>query len=182
MPTTIRLRPRPQAGPTLLAAALIVLLAGVATNSVDNETSGATTANTTSPAAIAPTSTERTGATRITIHVGDDTATAALADTPAARDFAAMLPVTIVTRDLFGQAKADQLPRNLAAGDTGRASDYAVGDLGYWSPTGDLAIFYADDGQSLPPPGLVRLGTVDGELNAVADAGNHSTMTIELAD
>jgi hypothetical protein len=45
-----------------------------------------------------------------------------------------------------------------------------------------LAIFYADDGQSLPPAGLVRLGTVDTELTAVADAGNRSRMTIELAD
>jgi hypothetical protein len=57
--------------------------------------------------------------------------------------------------DRYGQAKAGQLPRNLAADDTARVSDYAVGDLGYWSPSGDLAIFYADDGQTLPPPGLV---------------------------
>lgn len=103
-----------------------------------------------------------------------------LADTPAARDFAAMLPVTINTRDLFGQAKAGELPRNLAAGDTAGAKDYVAGDVGYWTPSRDLAIFYADDGQSLPPPGLVRLATIDTGLTAIAGAGNRSKMTIEL--
>jgi hypothetical protein len=57
-----------------------------------------------------------------------------------------------------------------------------VGDLGYWFPSGDLAIFYADDGQSLPPPGLVGLDPIDAGLIAIAAAGNHSRVTIELAD
>jgi hypothetical protein len=116
------------------------------------------------------------------MQVGDNIAGATLADTPAARDFAAMLPVTIVMQDRYGQAKAGQLPGNLAAEDTAWVSDYAVGDLGYWSPSGDLAIFYADDGQTLPPPGLVRLGTVDTGLVAIAAAGNNSKLTIELAN
>jgi hypothetical protein len=171
------LRSRSEAGPTSLAAAF-VLFAGWATGGMADAASDSTT----SPAAIVSASPERTGALRIAIRIGGDTAMGTLADTSAARGFAAMLPVTIDTRDLFGQAKAGELPRALAADDTAGVSGYAVGDLGYWSPSGDLAIFYADDGQSLPPPGLVRLGTVDTELTAVADAGNRSRMTIELAD
>jgi hypothetical protein len=163
----------------LLAATFIVLIAGGTTGTMDAAVPDTTT---TSPAATALATPPRAGVLRIAIRMGDSTATGTLTDTPAARGFAAMLPVTIVARDLFGQAKAGKLPRTLAVEDTAGVSQYSIGDLGYWSPSGDLAIFCADDGQSLPPPGLVRLGAVDGELNAVADAGNHSTMTIELAD
>jgi hypothetical protein len=178
---TIRPVPRLRAGATAFAV-LVALLAGCATSSVGSGTSGAVTATGTAHPASAPASTERDGVIRITMRVGDDIAGATLADTPAARDFAAMLPVTIVMQDRYGQAKAGQLPGNLAAEDTARVSDYAVGDLGYWSPSGDLAIFYADDGQTLPPPGLVRLGTVDTGLVAIAAAGNNSKLTIELAN
>jgi hypothetical protein len=164
----------------LLAAGLIVLLAGGTAGITRGAAPGATT--TTSPAATARPLPPRSGPLSISIRVGRDTAAGTLADTPAARDFAAMLPVTLDTRDLFGQAKAGKLPSPLATGDSARVSQYSVGDLGYWSLSGDLAIFYADDGQSLPPPGLVRLGTVDAQLTAVAGAGKRSTMTIELAD
>ena len=35
-----------------------------------------------------------------------------------------------------------------------------------------MAVFYDDLGQTVPPPGLVRLGAVDGGLDAIAAAGN----------
>ena len=35
-----------------------------------------------------------------------------------------------------------------------------------------LAVFYDDLGQTVPRPGLVRLGAVDSDLTAVAAAGN----------
>ena len=36
-------------------------------------------------------------------------------------------------------------------------------------------------GESVPPPGLVRLGGVDTGLSAIASAGNDFTMTIRAA-
>jgi hypothetical protein len=173
-------RTRTQAGPTLLAAGLTMLIAGGATTG--NINAAVRDATTTSPAAGALPTPPRTGELRIAIRVGEEISTGTLAETTAARTFAAMLPVTIAARDLFGQAMAGKVPRTLAIGDAAGASQYSIGDVGYWSPSGDLAIFYADDGQSLPPPGLVSLGTVDGGLSAIADAGNRATMTIELAD
>jgi hypothetical protein len=49
---------------------------------------------------------------------------------------------------------------------------------------GELGARYRNDvvydalGQSVPPPGLVRLGTADAGLSAIAAAGNHFTMMI----
>jgi hypothetical protein len=36
-------------------------------------------------------------------------------------------------------------------------------------------------GESVPPPGLVRLGTVNTGLSAIASAGNDFTLTIRPA-
>ena len=45
-----------------------------------------------------------------------------------------------------------------------------------------MAVFYDDLGQTVPPPGLVRLGTVDGGVDSIADAGNRIRVRIDLAD
>jgi hypothetical protein len=53
-----------------------------------------------------------------------------------------------------------------------------VGDLSYWSPSGRIAVVYDALGRSVPPPGLVRLGTVQTGLESIGSAGNDFTMTI----
>ena len=45
-----------------------------------------------------------------------------------------------------------------------------------------LAVFYDDLSQKVPPPGLTRLGTVDGDLTAIGAAGNRVRVRVELAD
>jgi hypothetical protein len=60
--------------------------------------------------------------------------------------------------------------------------DYQVGELAYWPPSNEIAIFYADDGQTIPQPGLVRLGTIDIGLEVIAAAGNDFQLTIEPLD
>jgi hypothetical protein len=40
----------------------------------------------------------------------------------------------------------------------------------------------ADDGQTIPQPGLVRLGTIDTGLEVIAAASNDFEMTIEPLD
>ena len=44
-----------------------------------------------------------------------------------------------------------------------------------------IAIYYAGLGQSVPAPGLIRLGTLDAGLDDLADAGRHLTIRIEQA-
>jgi hypothetical protein len=47
---------------------------------------------------------------------------------------------------------------------------------------GVVVIYYADDGQTIPQPGLVRLGTIDTGLEVIAAAGNDFQLTIEPLD
>jgi hypothetical protein len=119
---------------------------------------------------------------RIVLVVGgEDIATATLADSPVAREFAAALPVTIALEDRFGQAKAGRLSDELPDGDVDRVLDPVAGHIGYWPPDGTLAIVTADLGPSISAPGLVALGIVDTGLASVASADDGIEMTFELA-
>ena len=114
---------------------------------------------------------------RIRLVIDGRAATATLNDTATARDFAALLPLALDMRDLLGREKPGPLPRPLAAGQGQPA--YQIGDLGYWAPSHDLAIFYADDGQRIPNPGIVIIGRVETGLDLIADAGDSFQLTIE---
>ena len=51
--------------------------------------------------------------------------------------------------------------------------------LYYWPPSGDLAIVYDDLDQTVPPPGLIQLGTITSGLPVIAAAGNRLTISVE---
>ena len=54
------------------------------------------------------------------------------------------------------------------------------GGIYYWPDTGTLAVYYDDLGQSVPPPGLIRLGTVDtGVVDQIAEAGGLFAVRID---
>ena len=107
---------------------------------------------------------------------------ATLADTPAARDFAANLPASLVLRDAWGQAKTGRLPHPVQVDGTVRVTKPLPGGIYYWPDTGTLAVYYDDLGQSVPPPGLIRLGAVDtGTVDEIADASGLFTVRIDRA-
>jgi hypothetical protein len=167
-------------------AAVVVLaglLAGCASEDAAKRSSSTASASANAPGS-APTPGEAVpidtaGVVCIQLRIGDDVATATLDDTGAAREFAAMLPVTIEMRDLFGREKPGRLPRGLSLDGAIREFGYEVGEIAYWAPGNDVAIFYAHDGQAIPQPGLVRLGAVDTGLDVIAAAGGEFEMTIE---
>jgi hypothetical protein len=113
---------------------------------------------------------------------GGGVVTATLDDTPTARQFAAMLPLRLDLHDPMGQAKSGRLARAIDVSGADRVVDPRVGEIYYWPPSGDIAIFYADLDQSVPAPGLVRLGVVGSGLDAIASAGNRSTVWIDRTD
>jgi hypothetical protein len=117
---------------------------------------------------------------RIRLTADGASATARLYDTATARDFASLLPVTVPLHDLGGREKAGALPRALAAGDG--QSDYRAGQLGYWSPSHDLAIYYREDGFRIPSPGIVMVGEIESGLEAISSAGDDATVRITAAD
>jgi hypothetical protein len=101
---------------------------------------------------------------------------------PAAREFAAMLPLQLKLRDPMGQAKSGPLPRPIDAAGDETVFDPAVGEIYYSVNSSTFAIFYDDLGQSIPDPGLIRLGTVDTTTDRIAEAGNRVTVQMYLAD
>src|SRR4029078_1686550 len=93
---------------------------------------------------------------RVRITIGDRSIEAKLADSDAARDFASLLPLTLAMKDLFRREKFAALPRAIYKQGK-RTHDDAVGTIGYWPPGPDVAIFYRQDGERIPDPGLIVL-------------------------
>lgn len=102
---------------------------------------------------------------KIRIVAAGQTFTAVLEDSEAARDFAALLPIDLTLRDYNRTEKVADLPRRLATDSAPEGVDPAVGDLTYYAPWGNLAIFYRDFGYSR---GLVRLGRLESGVEALA--------------
>ncbi len=173
------LRPRSPHSPAaaLLATTAVVILAALAFSSVDLTRAGTSIASPT-PSVSQPVS-DLTAATQVVLRLPDGAATATLTDTAAARQFAAILPVRLTLRDPMGQAKSGRLPTVLAVADADRTTDPAVAGLYYWPPSNDIAVVYDDLGQTVPPPGLVQLGTVTDGLSVIASAGNRFTVSVE---
>ena len=94
---------------------------------------------------------------KIDIDVEGATITATLDDSPAARDFASLLPLTLTLEDYNSTEKISTLPRRLSIEGAPAGFDPSPGDLTYYAPWGNLAIFYKDFGYST---GLVKLGAI----------------------
>jgi hypothetical protein len=121
-----------------------------------------------------------TGGEKIRIHQGDRAVTATLNDSAAARDFVAMLPLTLHMHDWLSREKVAAVPGPISEASEG-TPNYNVGDLGYWRPSNHFVIYYANDGTKLPPPGIVLLGKIDGAA-AIFDAPGDLDVTVECAN
>jgi hypothetical protein len=112
------------------------------------------------------------------LKLNKKTLTATMIDNATTRDFVSLLPLTLTMKDLFGREKYGHLPRPIS--DQGkRTRSYAVGDLIYWSPGPDLAIYYRHDGEPIPPPGVILIGRLDTDVDALSVPGTVK-LTIEL--
>ena len=103
--------------------------------------------------------------------------TATLDEGTAAKDFASLLPLTLVLEDYARTEKISALPKRLSVDGAPAGTDPSVGDIAYYAPWGNLAIFYKDFGYS---GGLVKLGRIDSGIGALGTSGSLK-VTIELA-
>lgn len=112
----------------------------------------------------------------IRITVDGHPVDATLNDSAAARDFAALLPLTLELTDFHETERIADLPRKLSTSGAPQGAEPKAGDLAYYAPWGNLAIFYRGAPYAT---GLVILGHVaDGGTERLANAG---TVTIEAA-
>ena len=119
------------------------------------------------------------GKMKIRITANGKSMTATMADNETARDFVAMLPLTLAMGDLFEREKFGHLPKTLALSGP-REQTYRVGQIGYWSPKNDVAIFYRHDGQTIPEPGIIVICEVDAGVESL-DVPGRVTVTFEVA-
>ena len=142
---------------------------------------------------------------RISIKLGAKVITASLTHSATSRDFISLLPMTIELEDYATTEKIGYLPRKLSTSllpMTIELEDYATtekigylprklstvgapagteprtGDVTYYAPWGNLALFHKDFRYS---SGLISLGKIESGLEAVREPGS-ATATIELID
>jgi hypothetical protein len=175
-----RLRSRFWAGAALVPASVAAVLACWSLSGPAGP--GSTLPADPASATVASASGHAAAAGHVLLRVPGGLATLTLDDTPTARAFAAMLPLRLTLHDPMGQAKSGQLPSPIDVTGAQRVFDPRVGELYYWAPSHTVAIFYDDLGQSVPPPGLVRLGTLDSGPTSISTAGNGFPVRIELAE
>jgi quercetin dioxygenase-like cupin family protein len=108
---------------------------------------------------------------KILLRVEDKILSATLIDSKTTRDFVSLLPVTLMMNDLFRREKFAHLPR--AISEEGKwTHTYEIGDVAYWSPRPDVAIFYRHDGQEIPAPGIIVIGRIDSGVETLNVAGS----------
>ncbi|MDZ8033312.1 cyclophilin-like fold protein [Nostoc sp. DedSLP04] len=121
-------------------------------------------------------STKQADSMKINIKVKDKVVTATLIDSKTTQDFISLLPLTLTLEDYATTEKISDLPKRLSTEDAPPGSDPAVGDIAYYAPWGNLAMFYRDSGYA---NGLVILGKIDGGIEAFNVPGSVE-VTIEL--
>lgn len=82
---------------------------------------------------------------------------AMLDDTPAAREFAKLLPLRLDLKDYAKKEKYDKLPQKLDIKYEPKGTDGKIGELSYFAPWGNFVIYYGYQGYY---EGIVRLGKI----------------------
>ncbi|AYZ20584.1 cyclophilin-like fold protein [Klebsiella pasteurii] len=91
-----------------------------------------------------------------------------LDESAAANAFLAQLPMTVKLEDYGSTEKIAWLPTKLRRADSGASMTPRRGDIAYYAPWGNLAIFREDFRHS---PGLVKLGRVVEGLKSLDQPG-----------
>ncbi|SOE35349.1 hypothetical protein SAMN05216519_1330 [Delftia acidovorans] len=107
---------------------------------------------------------------KIRMTVDGQVATATLRDNATARDFAALLPLTLTLTDYARIERIADLPQRLTSGSAESTVPVKAGDLAYYAPWGNLAIF-VEDGTGNYTGDLMRLGAVETGLPALQRPG-----------
>ena len=114
---------------------------------------------------------------RVRIRVHGTTIDGELDDNPTSRDLVSLLPLTFVLEDFASSEKMGYPPRKLSTKDAPSGSTPAAGDISYYAPWGDIALFYRGGSHAA---GLVKIGRLDDGGAALSKLGPSTRATIEL--
>jgi hypothetical protein len=105
---------------------------------------------------------------KVRIAFGGEAFTVTLEDHASAREFANMLPLDLTISDYANNEKIAYLPRKLVELARGPFPNARPGDLCYYVPWGNLALFH---GSYESTRDLVRLGRIDGDVAPLLTRG-----------
>ena len=105
---------------------------------------------------------------KIRLTFNNQSRTATLFDNPSARDLVSLLSLDLTIENYGNNEKIAYLPRKLTEEGSGPFGNEAPGDLCYFAPWGNLALFYAAYRWS---EGLIRLGRFDGNFEPLLARG-----------
>ncbi len=139
-------------------------------------TTGSASSSTPASASASPTGSDRNTPMDIRVTIDGKPVDATLNDSPAAHDLASLLPLTLGLEDFHGTERIAYPPRKLTTENAPEPQAPKTGDLTYYAPWGNLAIFYKD-GPSASSDLLV-LGHIDADTDQLSGADR---ITIEAA-
>ncbi|WP_405628948.1 cyclophilin-like fold protein [Streptomyces sp. NBC_01174] len=161
---------------TTTATVGVLLLAATACSDDSSAEQTPTTASASSSApasapasaSASPTGSDRSTPMDIRVTIDGQEVEATLNDSPAARDLASLLPLTLDLKDFHGTERIADPPRKLTTENAPEPLAPKAGDLAYFAPWGNLAIFHKD-GPSASEDLLV-LGHIDADADVLSGA------------
>jgi len=105
---------------------------------------------------------------KIQITIDGRKVTATLTSNRATHDFIDLLPLDLEFEDYAQIEKISYLPRKLNVEGVPDGYNPSIGDITYYAPWGNLAIFYKDHGYA---KGLVELGSIEDGIEVIKSDG-----------
>lgn len=101
---------------------------------------------------------------KIKLHSNNKVLTTTLNESKAAKNFASSLPVNLNLDDYGQSSKISKLAQRLDVTDVNNSFAPKTGDIIYFAPLGNIAIFYKDSQYS---GGIIKIGELDGNAKAL---------------
>lgn len=105
---------------------------------------------------------------------------ATLNNSPTSKDLISMLPISLTFKDYANTEKIAYLPRKLSVTDAPAGLSPSVGDITYYAPWGNIAIFYKKSDVGFAN-GLISLGKIVEGVDHLPEADG-ATIRIEVIE
>lgn len=116
---------------------------------------------------------------KLQITIGNHKLIATFENSETAKDFASLLPLKVNLNDYAKTEKVFNIPKKLSTLHAPSGIDPQVGDIAYYSPWGNVGIFYRDFGYSR---GLVKIAHINSEIEILQIPGSIENVIFELID
>ncbi|MEU9323514.1 cyclophilin-like fold protein [Streptomyces canus] len=163
-----------------VAAALLLAVTACADNAPAASSTSSPSGRPQSPTRPASTaSADRNTAMNIQVTIDGQPVAATLNDHAVARDLVSLLPLSLDLEDFHRTERIAYPPRRLGVSGAPAPAAPKAGDLAYYAPWGNLALFYRDGDSASASADLIILGHIDDRDNE--RLANAERITIEAA-